>query len=278
MKIHHLRNATALLSIGEHRLLLDPMLAEPGTMPGFKLFGGGRRPNPLVPLPPSGRAALDEATAVLVTHEHPDHLDRAGTRWIAARGLPVWASPMDARSLRKKGLDARELVDGALGMTVEIVPARHGRGLLGWLLGPVSGCFLAHPGEPSLLVTSDAVLTDALLDAVDRLRPDVILAPAGSANMGRGGDILFSVDELVSLVRRAPGRVVLNHLEALDHCPTTRSGLRARLQAEGLVDKVAIPADGEEVVFQTTATREPPVVDRTRREPGFQKWVTAHLA
>ena len=178
MKIHHLRNATALLSIGEHRLLLDPMLAEPGSMPGFKLFGGGRRPNPLVPLPPSGRAALDEATAVLVTHEHPDHLDRAGTRWIAARGLPVWASPMDARSLRKKGLDARELVDGALGMTVEIVPARHGRGLLGWLLGPVSGCFLAHPGEPSLLVTSDAVLTDALLDAVDRLRPDVILAPA----------------------------------------------------------------------------------------------------
>lgn len=86
-----------------------------------------------------------------------------------------------------------------------IVPARHGRGLLGWLLGPVSGCFLAHPGEPSLLVTSDAVLTDALLDAVDRLRPDVILAPAGSANMGHGGD---TVDELVTLVRRAPGRVV----------------------------------------------------------------------
>ena len=273
MKLRHLRNATALLTLGEHRLLVDPMLADPGALPGFKVFGGGRRPNPLVPLPPGAAEAIAAATGVLVTHEHPDHLDRAGIRWIAARGLPVWASPIDAPSLRKKGLDVRELVDGALGMTVEVVPAQHGRGALAWLMGPVSGVYLAHPDEPSVLFTSDAVLTDALLHAVDRLRPDVLVAPAGAANMGVGGDILFSVDELVALVRRAPGRVVLNHLEALDHCPTTREALRARLRAEGLADRVDVPDDGEALTFDRPAAASRPQLAPPPAPPRVQKWV-----
>jgi len=67
--------------------------------------------------------------------------------------------------------------------------------------------------------------------------------------MGIGGDILFSVDELVRLVRVARGQIVLNHLEALDHCPTTRRDLRARMRAEGLGDRVHVPEDGEALVF-----------------------------
>jgi L-ascorbate metabolism protein UlaG (beta-lactamase superfamily) len=254
------------------------MLAEPGAFPGFKLFGGGRRPNPLVALPPDTFTLLEEATGVLVTHEHPDHLDTAGIRWIRERGLPVWASPVDAPNLRKKGLDVHEVVDGALGMAVEIIPARHGRGLLSWLMGPVSGYYLAHPDEPSVYLTSDAVLTDEVLEAVERLQPDVIIAPAGAANMGVGGNILFSVDELVTLVRRAPGRVILNHLEALDHCPTTRHGLRERMKAEGLLEKVHIPEDGERIHLE-----RPDVLPHARPKasaiqgPGFQKWVTARF-
>ncbi|MFY0570333.1 MBL fold metallo-hydrolase [Archangium lansingense] len=249
MKIHHLRNATALLTLGEHRLLIDPMLARQGAFTGFKFFGGGRRPNPLVPLPPDTFSWLEEATGVLVTHAHPDHLDTAGLRWIRKHGLPVWTSREEAPNLRKRGLAVRELDDGALGMRVERIPVRHGRGLLARLLGRVSGYYLAHPDEPSVFLTSDAVLTEDLLEAVERLQPDVIIAPAGAANFGVGGDILFSVDELVTLVRRAPGRVVLNHLEALDHCPTTREGLRERMKAEGLLEKVLIPRDGEELHF-----------------------------
>lgn len=276
MKIHHLRNATALLTLGEHRLVLDPMLAEPGAFPGFKVIGGGRRNNPLVPMPEGARPALDAATGVVVTHEHPDHLDKAAIQWIRQRRLPVWASPIDAPNLRKKGLDARDLVDGALGMAVELVPAQHGRGLLAWMMGPVSGVYLAHPDEPSVYLTSDAVLTDALLATVERLRPEVLVAPAGAANMGVGGDILFSVDELVTLARRAPGKVVLNHLEALDHCPTTRAGLRARMQAEGLLGKVVIPEDGEELRFDRAETQARPRPEAGERgRPGVQKWVTS---
>jgi L-ascorbate metabolism protein UlaG (beta-lactamase superfamily) len=280
MRIHQLRNATLLLHIGEHRLLVDPMLAAPGALPGFKLFGGARRRNPLVPLPKEAAACLQQATGVLITHEHPDHFDAAGREWVKERALPVWASPIDVPSLRRKGLQARELVDGALGLAVEIVPARHGRGLVAWAMGPVAGVYLSHPDEPSVYLTSDAVLTETVTETIERLRPDVVVAPAGAANFGLGPDILFSVDELVALARRAPQDVVLNHLEALDHCPTSREALRERMRREGLSARVHIPADGELLTFSRrgTAPHARPRPAALPLRPGIQKWLTAKFA
>ncbi len=284
MEIHQLRNATIVLTIGVHRLLVDPMLAEPETMPGFRMGvpKTERRRNPLVPLPPGSGASLEEVTGVLLTHEHPDHFDKAALAWVRERDLPVWANKMDVANLRSKGLDARLLEDGALGLGVEVVPSRHGRGMLGWLMGPVAGYVLTHPGEPSLYLTGDSILTENVLEAVSRLQPDVIVAPAGAANVGMGGDILFSVDELVTLVRAAEGTIVLNHLEALDHCPTTRASLRDRMEAEGLLDRVRIPADGEVVNFEKTSEeavrpRRYALQTGDARRPGFQKWATSWL-
>jgi len=277
MEIQQLRSATMLVSIGSHHLLVDPMLADVGAMPGFKMFGGGRRRNPLVPLPAETAAALERATGVLITHEHPDHFDIAGRAWVARAGLPVWGNRMDVPRLRRKGLDARAVEDGGLEVEVEVVPSRHGRGLLGWFLGPVAGYYLAAPGEPSLYITGDSILTHNVRDAIERLGPDVIVAPAGSANVGIGGDILFSAEELVELAELAPGDVVFNHLESLDHCPTTREGLRTRMRQAGLEERVHVPEDGESLRFTQTsgrhATPRPTVLS-----PGFQKWVTSPLA
>ena len=276
MKIHHLRNATMIMTIGEHRLLVDPMLSAPASFPGFKLFGGGRRKNPLVPLPPNADAALDTVTDVLITHEHPDHLDPAAMRWISDRSLPVWAGGADAPNLEKKGLNVEVLRNGSLGMAVEAIPTQHGRGVIGWLMGPVSGFFLAHPEEPSVYLTSDAVMSDTVAEAIDRLQPDLVVAPAGAANFGAFDDILFSVDELVTLIRRAPGVVVLNHLESLDHCPTTRQDLRERVRADGLDAKVHIPEDGEELFFEPrTNSTHASLHSGTEGRPGFQKWLTS---
>ena len=278
MKIRQLRNATMLLTLAEHRLLVDPMLSKAGAMPGFKMFGGGRRNNPLVELPAGTDTLLDEVTGVVITHEHPDHFDVPALEWARKRKLPVWANAIDAANLQRKGLDVHVLEDGALGMQVEVIPSRHGRGLLGWMMGPVAGYFLAHPGEPSVYLIGDSILTESVLDAIDRLKPEVIVAPAGAANMGLGGDILFSLDELVTLARRAPGQVVFNHVEALDHCPTTRTRLRQRMEAEGLADRVHIPDDGGELGFEPDPARQRVRVARPQLRPGFHKWVTAKLA
>ena len=50
-----------------------------------------------------------------------------------------------------------------------------------------------------------------------------------------------------AFARDAPGRVVANHLEALNHCPTTRAVLRQSLEEKDLASKVSIPEDGETV-------------------------------
>lgn len=180
--------------------------------------------------------------------------------------------------MRKKGLDAREFVDGSLGLSVELVPAKHGRGLLGWLMGPVSGFYIAHPDEPSVYMTADSILTGTVLEAVERLQPELVIAPAGAANMGLG-NLLFSVDELVELTRRVPGKVMFNHLESLDHCPTTRAGLQERMAAEGLAEKVLIPTDGE-LLSLSRSSKVPHVAPKAKasRKPGLQKWVSATFA
>ena len=275
MRLHQIRNATVVLELGRERLLVDPVLGARGSFMGFKLFGGGRRRNPLVDLPENTAELLEGVTAVLLTHaQHADHLDAAGLAWIRERGLPVWTSALERRGLARRGLDARVLEDGSLGLSAEVVPVSHGRGVIGWLMGPVAGFYVASAGEPSVLLTSDAVLTDELLADIRRLRPDVIVAPAGAANFGLGGDILFSLEEQLTLAQAAPGHVVFNHLEALDHCPTTRAQLRERLELAGLTAKTSVPEDGASLDFEAVPVEEGRAVELRSGScagPGFRK-------
>lgn len=278
MHIQQLRNATMILEYAGHRWLVDPMLCRARTLPPFRLSGRRRR-NPTVELPSNTDEALAKVTGLLVTHEHPDHFDTAGARFAIERALPVYTNRVDAAHLRGRGLDVRLLEELGAPFTVEVVRSKHGRGAIGWIMGPVCGYVLSHPDEPTVYLTGDSILTDAVLDAIDRHEPAVIVAPAGAANFGVGGDILFSVDELVTMARRSKATLVCNHLEALDHCPTTREGLRERFEREGLGDRVCIPEDGERVAFEHAKSRPSPSAPRPdTARAGMQKWITSLLA
>ena len=223
---------------------------------------------------------IEDATGVVVTHEHLDHFDIPALEWAKKKGLPVWCNGADAANLRRRGADARVFEDGSLGMRVEVVEAAHGTGFFGWMMGPGAGYYLAAPGEPSVYLTGDTVLTPAIERALDRLRPDVVVAPAGAANFGVGADILFSRDELVTLARTVAswgGQVVFNHLEALDHCPTRRDELRAQMSGLGL--ECHVPEDGEELSFEARAeTSAPPELVASTMSSGAYKWFTARLS
>ena len=278
MHIHHIRNATTMLSIGPHHILIDPMMCAPGTMPPFKLFGTGRQRNPLNALPSNAGTTFDRATAVLITHEHPDHLDQAAITWITERKLPVFASSIDAPNLRKK-LPSVTIVDQQiLDIPTEVIPAKHGSGLLGWLMGPVSGYYLDAPDEPSIYITADSIWTPTIQSTIERLQPDIILAPAGAASFGLGRTVIFSEDELVQLTKLAPHKVVFNHMESLDHCPITREHLFARMTREGLDSKVLLPQDGESLtITQNPNTTHQPPRHHATPKPGAQKWFTSPL-
>jgi hypothetical protein len=57
------------------------------------------------------------------------------------------------------------------------------------------------------------------------------------------------MNDILKFVALAPNQVFANHLEALNHCPTTRKELREALAENGLLDKVSIPEDGENVSY-----------------------------
>ncbi|MNL75755.1 hypothetical protein D3C87_2016180 [compost metagenome] len=86
-------------------------------------------------------------------------------------------------------------------------------------------------------------------DCLTRLRPDVAVLPAGGARFDLGGEILMDGGDVIEGCALAPGMVLANHLEALDHCPTTRAGLAAMAAQAGVQQRLWIPQDGESRVF-----------------------------
>lgn len=258
MKLTQIRNATVLVEAAGHRVLVDPMLARQGALPSLKYLTGQRRRNPTVELPEGTDALLASVTHVLITHcqkGHFDHLDRAGKRWLRERQLPVLCMPGDAAYLRERGLKVQPLnatgSTQALGARITPIPCLHGRGWVGKLMAHGHGYVIEWPGEPALYLAGDTVLTAEVLAAVSRLDADsVSVLPAGGAAMDLGSELIMDADQALRTIAAGSGRFVLNHLEALDHCPTPRSSLRADAQQRGLATRVHVPEDGEALAFK----------------------------
>ncbi len=257
MKIHQIRNATLLVDFGRVRLIVDPMLADRHAVPALRLFKYRGR-NPAVSLPQGAYDVMDTATHGLITHfrkGHFDHLDRAGRRWLRARDLPVLCTPRDAEVLSGIGLRTmpirrdhgtrQSFFDG----TVQTTPCTHGRGLVGKLMEHGVGYFIQMPGEPTLLLTGDTILTPELRSFVGSHRPDVIVAPAGGARFDIGGEVIMNAQDMIELAKLTPGTVIANHIGAISHCPVTRSDVMRAASKAGIAGRVLAPADGECLTF-----------------------------
>jgi L-ascorbate metabolism protein UlaG (beta-lactamase superfamily) len=261
MRITLLRNATLVVEGAEQRLVVDPSLAPPRRWPPLSLIRSRPARNPTVPLPNGSREQLAGITGALVTHfrfGHADHLDAEGKRLLAGSSVPTACQPSDAGALRRVGIEAHPVspdhTTSFLGGELTSVPALHGRGLVGRLMGPGVGFLLRLPGEPSLYLSGDTVLTDDVRAALEREQPNIAILHSGSAQLDIGSPILMTLEEQLEFVRLAPGRVIAVHLGALDHCGVTRAKLRDALQAAGALDYVDIPADGQTISVSATAT------------------------
>ncbi|HSJ50704.1 MAG TPA: MBL fold metallo-hydrolase [Actinomycetota bacterium] len=164
--------------------------------------------------------AFDGAEAVLITHEHPDHLD--GARLAAAadrsRGLAVWSTGPVVEQLDGIGAELRVVVEGdsfsAAGFEIAVIGKLHGLANPAWPRVPNVGFLvdgrLFHPGDAFtvpgvdvdtlLLPTSGPwVKAPEFVDYVSEVGParaysvhDGFLNEAGLAVIDR---ILASLDE-----------------------------------------------------------------------------------
>lgn len=263
MKIHHLRNATFVIEAGPHHILIDPMLSDPSALPPFAYFAHEPARNPLVSLPPNAPDILERVTLCLVTHSqkwgigpltHTDHFDKPGRDFLRERDIPVICLARDAAYMEKNGIrvDAKlrywAPVD-LFGGRITAVPARHGHGWMARFMANGAGFHLALPGEPSIYISGDTVYTADTERALADLRPDIAVVAAGGASLDVGGPILMPLPEIMKFIANAPGNVVANHMDALNHCPVTRHRLKRALAGSGLTEKVFIPGDGEVLTF-----------------------------
>jgi L-ascorbate metabolism protein UlaG (beta-lactamase superfamily) len=249
MRLRLIRNATLHLKLGGRRLLVDPMLDPAGARPPVEDTANPVR-NPLVELPEPPEVVVDGLDAAIVTHLHRDHLDDTAIE-LLRKDLPVFGEPEDEARLRGHGFTDVRPVDDELdwdGMRIVRTVARHGTGRIGELMAPVTGFVLAAPDEPVLYLAGDTVWCDEVAEALDAHSPDVVVVNAGAARFLEGDPIVMTADDVVTVARHAPAaRVVVVHLEAINHCPLTRADLHQRLHDEGLTGRVTVPEDGAEV-------------------------------
>ena len=153
MKITQIRNATQCLEFGGVRFLIDPMLCERGSFPGFPGTLNEDLNNPLVdlPLPVEGIVDVD---AVFVSHMHADHWDPVPDESLS-RSLPVLVQDeSDAAQIREAGFtDVQVVGDGMVfrGVTLHRTRTMHGVEAVFKAMPPeflrVCGLVFGHPSE-----------------------------------------------------------------------------------------------------------------------------------
>jgi len=259
MKIHHLRNATFVIESKDYYILIDPMLSGVGELPTFTYFKHQPKKNPLVPLPKNSAEILAKVNHCLITHSqkwgielltHMDHLDKPGKMYLSKNNTPTTSLEADTSYLKKKGINITTELEywkpeDFLGGKITAVPAKHGHGWMHYFMANGAGYYIELVNEPSIYISGDTVLTKDVKTALAELKPDITVVAAGNASLDLDGDILMPIEEVLEFIRLSPSKVIANHLEALNHCPITRTQLRDELVKNGLLDKVYIPDDGE---------------------------------
>ncbi len=260
MKIHHLRNATFVIETGDSIILVDPMLGEIGTIPPFSIIRFKASKNPVVALPNNSLEILEKVTHCVITHKHPDHIDAEGKKFLIKNSIPVICSYKDANQFNKKGLNVTQSLkywkqEEFLKGSITGIPARHGYGFIAGPMGNVMGFHIKLPNTPSIYISADTIYTDDVERVLKELKPSLSVLACGTAQLDIGKPLLMHLNDIIKFVRNAPGKVFANHLEALNHCPTTRGRLKEKLRLEGLLDKVFIPNDGEKFDFNPNLMR-----------------------
>lgn len=252
MRIHFLRHATLIVEIAGMKILVDPMLSPAGAMPPVK-NAANQRPIPLVALPVSDgelSRLLADLDIVLVTHTHRDHWDQRAIE-LLRKDIPILCQPEDEAAIREAGFTAVVPITDHLawrgeGLDFYRTGGQHGTGEIGAQMGAVSGFVLVTSSGPELYIAGDTIWCPEVQRPLREYKPRRVIVNAGAAQFLVGDPITMTAADVAAVCRELPNaQVIAVHMEAINHCLLSRADLRRELEAQGLSDRVLIPADGE---------------------------------
>ena len=251
-----IRNATLKIQYAGKTILLDPMLGEKGT----EMSALGVNLNPRVHLTMPVSEVLKGVDFVLLTHAHIDHYDPAARRLIS-KNMPWYVQPADYDSVAVKDhfrntTVIKENVNVG-GITIIRIAGNHGRGKLGEMMGASSGYVLKADGQPTLYVMGDCVWNEVTQKAVKEHQPEYIVVNSGGAILPpmskTDGPIIPNEAETMQIIDDCPvnTRFIAVHMDAIDHCQTTRAILRNEARHHGTdMSRLIIPEDGESITLK----------------------------
>ncbi len=249
MKIQLIRNATMKISYAGRTILTDPMLSPKGD---FKAFAGIAR-NPTVELPFQKEEIVEGIESVVVSHDHPDHFDKAASAALP-KMIPVFCQPADEGKLTNEGFQTVIPIETAYtwqGITITRTDGQHGRGKVLEFIGKVSGFVFQANGEPTVYWVGDSIWCEAVKGAIEKFKPDIVITHSGGAKLPGFETIIMDAEQTLTTLNASQEAVVVAiHLEALDHCHVSRETLRQMADAAAISpSRLMIPKDGEIATF-----------------------------
>lgn len=262
--LQHIRNATVKLTNGETTFLIDPMFAEVGAYEGFPDTYRSWLRNPLTPLPMPVKDIIEDVDAIILTHTHLDHWDKAAQEQLP-KNLPLYVQNQeDAELVKGQGFTNVRIMkpsDEFGGVKLERTATQHGSKamyadpVLSKALGEVMGIVFTAPAGKKAWLVGDTIWFDGVDEALATHKPDVIIVNAGAAAMSdekykAAPEIIMGKDDVKKMVEKMPDSdVVAIHMDAINHMTVDRKDLSEYLRDNGIRDKVLIPFDGEKMKF-----------------------------
>ena len=261
MKFQQIRSATAIVTFGNVRFLIDPWLGDKGSIPPLPGSPNGDLSCPIHNLP----CCIDQllqVDAVIATHLHFDHFDETAFQ-IIPKEMTIFAQDeVDAEKLRQGGFrDVRVLdANGSKFNGVELfkTDCMHGQKetidalyTMAQMRKEACGVIFKHPEESKIFyLAGDTIFFEGVSSAINKFSPDIIAVNAAEASIVGFGNIIMGIPDIEKTISAAPQALLIaTHMDEVCHSKLWRKDLRKYVCENALGQKILIPDDGETLSF-----------------------------
>ncbi|QEY23139.1 MBL fold metallo-hydrolase [Neisseria animalis] len=253
----HIRNATAKIEYGGTTFLIDPYLAPKGAYAGFEGTPNSRFRNPMVEMKSSAADVVKGVDAVIVTHTHDDHWDKAAQE-LMPKNLPVFVQNAgDAKTIRSQGFQDVRVVGKNTEFNkvrlTRIKGGQHGTDemyavpKMAELAGDAMGVVMQAANEKTVYIVGDTIWNHAVDHALEVFKPQIVVMNTGYAQVqGFGGSLIMGTADVGKMAQTMPqSAIIAVHMDATNHGAVSSKDMRRYVAAKGLGQQVAVPAAGE---------------------------------
>jgi L-ascorbate metabolism protein UlaG (beta-lactamase superfamily) len=245
--VTHVGAATVALAVGGLNILTDPALDPAGTTFTIPVPAPGRPLRMRRTIDPAVAAAdLPAADVVLLSHDHPDHLDHAGRAVVDAASVvlttPAAASRLGSNAIGLEPWRSYELARGGTRMRITATPARHGPPSVQQAVGEVIGFAIALAGTDSVVyISGDTVYYDALDQIGRNYRVGTAFLFFGDAHFPETGSMAFTMNGVAGarLAAALNARSVIPvHYDAFEHLAEPPEAIGEAFRQAGMADRL----------------------------------------